>query len=354
MLTKAYPGTWVVEAMQRGGVDLARLAKRLPREFDHLLHVLDTTEPDDLVRLLEQCETLSGDANFGLHMAEYLELTRVGTYGYLLLNAPTIREFLELAARYYPLIYRHGVLTLSVSGRVARFQYAIPGPHVLDLRHINEWTIGYFAGFVRSRLDQPWHPDRTYFANKAPAHLEEQRQRFGDRLEFDASISGFEFDSALLENRITEANPVLLRIISRHADDLIQELGRKHPFRSRVRLLIMEGLEHGEAKANVVAKKLNLSLSSFKRQLSNAQRGCRARRDGIIKDLSQQALLETSLPLGDIALKMGYSELSAFTRAFTRLSGLSPVEYRRSAGNDAAVSKRRALRARARRSPAVR
>ncbi|MDH3436010.1 MAG: helix-turn-helix domain-containing protein [Betaproteobacteria bacterium] len=76
---------------------------------------------------------------------------------------------------------------------------------------------------------------------------------------------------------------------------------------------------------------LNISLTTFRRRLREDGLEFRELRDGIIKDLSERALIETSLPLGDIALKMGYSELSAFSRAFTRFSGMSPIAYRRSA-----------------------
>jgi AraC-like DNA-binding protein len=93
----------------------------------------------------------------------------------------------------------------------------------------------------------------------------------------------------------------------------------------------MEGLEHEQAKAAVVARKLNMSLSSFKRRLLESGLDFRALRDGIVKDLSQRALAETRLPLGDIALKMGYSELSAFARAFRRLTGVPPLAFRRAA-----------------------
>jgi AraC-like DNA-binding protein len=329
VLTKSFAGTWVVEAMERGGVDLVRLADRLPAAFDQLLHAPDTLSPDDLIELLDTGAAMSGDADFGLHMAGYLELTRIGTYGYLLLNAPTVREFLEIAARYYALIYRGGRLALSTSGSIARFRYTIVKPCRRDPRHLNEWTIGYFANFIRQRSEPTWRPRRASFSNPAPDRLDALHQTFGNNLEFDARLTGFEFDRALLDTPITEANPVLLRIISHHADDLIQELGKKHPFRAQVRLLIMEGLEHGQASAVVVAKKLNMSLSSFKRRLREEQLEFRALREGIV--LSQRALAETGLPLGDIALKMGYSELSAFTRAFTRLSGMAPLAYRRSA-----------------------
>jgi AraC-like DNA-binding protein len=337
MLTKSFPGTWVVEAMEKGGVDLTRLAKRLPATFDQLLRAPDTLSPDDLIGLLNESAAMCDDNNFGLHMATYFELTRIGTYGYLLLNAPTIREFLELAARYYPLIYRGGRLSLSTSGAVARYQYTIDLPCSIDSRHLNEWTIGYFANFIRSRLDQPWKPQRATFTSAKPANLDELRKTFGSKLKFNASETGFEFESSLLDTPITEANPVLLRIITRLADDLIQELGKKYPFRAQVRLLIMEGLEHEQAKAEVVARKLNMSLSSFKRKLKEEKLDFRVLRDGIIKDLSQHALAETSMPLSDIALKMGYSELSSFTRAFTRFSRMPPLAYRRSATHHTAV-----------------
>ena len=345
--TKSFPGTWVVEAMERGGIDLSRLAARLPAAFGHLLHAPDTLPPNDLLELLDTCAAMSDDINFGLHMADYLELTRIGTYGYLLLNAPTIREFLELAARYYPLIYQGGRLALSTSGAVARFRYTILRPCSPDPRHLNEWTIGYFARFIRSRIDPSWVPDCATFTNPAPDNLDELRQTFGSNLEFNSKLTGLDFDAGLLDTPITVANPVLLRIISHHADDLIQELGRKHPFRAHVRLLIMEGLEHNQAKAEIVARKLNMSLSSFKRRLQESKLNFRELREGIINDLSRRALAETSLPVSDIAIKMGYSELSAFTRAFSRISGSAPLAYRRSAGQREAPEKHSGPRRRA-------
>jgi len=233
--------------------------------------------------------------------------------------------------RYYPLIYQGARLSFSSSGKTAEFKHAIVGPRHLDPRHAHEWTIAYFVKFIRTRVHPSWMPHGTFFANGAPDNLDELHEIFGDKLIFNAKSTGFEFYSALFDTPITESNPVLLRIISHHADDLIHELGKMHPFRAQVRLLIMAGLEHNQAKAGIVAKMLNISLTTFRRRLREDGLEFRELRDGIIKDLSERALIETSLPLGDIALKMGYSELSAFSRAFTRFSGMSPIAYRRSA-----------------------
>ena len=141
MLTKAYPGTWVVEAMERGGVDVQRLARLLPREFDELLKSTHTASPDDVLALLDACAEIARDANFGLHMGTYLELTRIGTYGYLLLNAPTIREFLDLCRR----LVEHEVWDIR-----GERQEGIPDeayPHVtVSAEGYESFTVGMWDG----------------------------------------------------------------------------------------------------------------------------------------------------------------------------------------------------------------
>ncbi len=337
MPTKDLPGYWVIEAIRKGGVDLTRFAERMPAAFDQMMHAPDTMATDVQLEMLSECARISGDNNFGLHLADHLELTSVGTYGYLLLNAPTLGEFLELAARYYPLVEQAGTLTLSTSGTESHFRYGFTKPARLDSRHLNEWTIGYFTKFMRAKINDSWMPRRASFANARPDNIDELGRVFGNELEFDAKVTGISFDSSVLNAPITATDPVLLRIICRHADDLIQELSKKHPFKAQVRLLIMEGLENDQAKAEMVAKKLNMSLSGFKRRLKEENLVFRGLRDGIIMDLSRHALAETSLPLRDIALKMGYSELSSFTRAFTRFSKMAPLAYRRSVARDTAI-----------------
>jgi AraC-like DNA-binding protein len=47
-----------------------------------------------------------------------------------------------------------------------------------------------------------------------------------------------------------------------------------------------------------------------------------------VEDIAKSALGQTKVPISEIALRVGYSELSAFDRAFMRLTGMTPLEYR--------------------------
>lgn len=63
----------------------------------------------------------------------------------------------------------------------------------------------------------------------------------------------------------------------------------------------------------------------MKRRLREEGCSFRQLRDEIVGQLSQEALKQTDAQVSEIALKLGYSELSSFDRAFGRLTGMSPT-----------------------------
>lgn len=83
-------------------------------------------------------------------------------------------------------------------------------------------------------------------------------------------------------------------------------------------------------EAERVARQLGLSKRSFFRRLQEHGTSYQQIVDEIRRDLTQHHLREERLSLSEIALLLGYSEVSTFHRAFRRWSGQSPAEYRRS------------------------
>jgi len=330
MATTELPGVWLLDAFRRGGVDARSLSARAPEQVDRVLRDPAGLAPDDINRILIECAALSGDSSFGLHMTRFVDVSMLGTFGYLFLNAPTVGRFLEIAVRYYPIFYRGSRLVLSMDAGCVCFGYGPPRPTDLSPRHDNEWTLGFFVEFIRERVGDDWFPNRTTFANRAPLDKRELRRVFGSEILFDQPSTTIEFDSALLDHRIHESDPRLLEILCGQAEALLGGLEAPSSLEAEVRLRILEQIEQGAAKASVIARRMAMTLSTFKRRLRRENLQFRALRDSVIRDVATRSLRQTDMDIGDIAHKLGYSESSAFHRSFVRIVGQTPTKYRQS------------------------
>ena len=322
------PGAWLLKLFARGGIDTRQLIQRLPGPMDLALRAPETITPDMVNTILLECVSLSGDSNFGLRMAELMDAADLGVYGYLLMNAPTVGEALELACRYYPTFYLGAALDLSVAGSTVRLTYRVKAPPTVSERHDNEWTLGFLARLIRRGASAGWTPGSATFTHPAPRDRRELRQLFGSNLHFRQAINSIEFSADVLRYRIGETDPGLLRVLTQQADKLLAGIHDEDALLQQVRLLILENLDRGRADEASVATKLGVSVSTLKRRLKQTGVTYRELRDGVVEDLAKSALGQTRAPVSEIALRVGYSELSAFDRAFMRLTGMTPLEYR--------------------------
>ena len=114
-------------------------------------------------------------------------------------------------------------------------------------------------------------------------------------------------------------------------------------FERSVRKRILEHLNDPEWGAAQLAVELHMSLSTLKRRLAEGGLTFRSIRDSVIGELGCYLLSRTERRISDIAAELGYSELSAFDRAFSRITGQSPMSYRqmtRAAGDRDGIGQR--------------
>ena len=162
-------------------------------------------------------------------------------------------------------------------------------------------------------------------------NLEELHRFFGQNLKFKQALNSFEVDAGCLGMRLNDSDPRLLKILRDQADELLHSYSQSASIEAQLRLMIMKDLEFGPPKAENIAKEMGMSLSTFKRVLAKQDLGFRTVRDSVIRELATRALAETDVNISAVAMQMGYSEVSAFNHAFSRLVGMSPGEFRRQA-----------------------
>jgi AraC-like DNA-binding protein len=125
---------------------------------------------------------------------------------------------------------------------------------------------------------------------------------------------------------------VLSRVVIRHAEALLAALPVPAPDSSahRVRRILADALADGEGQATLaaVADKLHMSERSLQRRLADEGLKFDALLDELRRELAVRYLQDRKVAIAEVAYLLGYSEPSAFHRAFKRWTGKTPSELR--------------------------
>jgi len=320
--------SWFTTVLRQHGINIEAVKSALPASIAEQLDYPHGIPPDDVNQLFIACAQQINDPHVGLHLAESTNLSDLGIYGYLLLNAGTIGDLLNFSQRYYLLIYGSMALQVSQHANTHRLTYLRSDIATTDQRHDTEYTLGVFANKIRSTLGSNWNPVRVTFQNPEPDNANELVRIFGPNISFNQANDSFDVETSVMGTPISDADPQLLRIAQEEADSLLAGLASEANVEAHIRLLIMKNIEHGGADSKTIASQMCMSRSTFKRRLANRNLKFRSMRDCVIREMSKRALAETSISVSTLAMQLGYSEGSAFNHAFKRLVGLTPKEYR--------------------------
>ena len=134
------------------------------------------------------------------------------------------------------------------------------------------------------------------------------------------------------------ADPQLFKLVKRYREEEIErQEAVDHPI-NRIRETMIRCLRQGNFGPKHVANGLGLTPSSLHRRLKAEGTSFQHLLDDTRRCLAHRYLVESSLKLTDIAARVGYSELSAFSRATRPWFGTSPRSFRRRPPNlDAAA-----------------
>jgi AraC-like DNA-binding protein len=324
------PDNWVTRLFNRADVDLRALRDRLPKEFDLVVSNPADVLLDNALRILAACEHLTAEPNFGLRLAKQSDFHDMGVYGYLLINAHTLGQFFELAAKYFGVLIRTSKIYYKSDQFCSRFEYQIVSPVSESIRHDVDWSFGAYVYFARKVLGESWLPPKCGVTYASPPDTSHHLAFYGPNLEFEQRTNYFQIEKDLLELPINDADPRLLELIRDHADLLMAKVQQSPDFLHQVRLLALQSVNEGGCTAQKVAADIGMSISTFSRRLAKHGTNFRQIREETIRTLACQALQHEELRISTIALRLGYSEPAAFNHAFKRLEGMSPRAYRRS------------------------
>lgn len=259
-------------------------------------------------------------------LATRTRIDEMGLPGFAIMTATSGREALVRAARFQRLICATGAWELHDQGErvVLRWQRQLP----LDLGHrvANEIVLTQLVAYARDLLG-PFAPLRVCLRHAAPPRVDAHRAFFACPLEFRAQHDEVELPAGLLSRPPHSANPAMAQYFAVVAEERGASLASTD-LNLHVKRLMLERLPDGEPSLRALARRLDLPARTLQARLKDEGTSVRA----LLEELRREhalRLLEQGETITAAAFALGFSETSAFSRAFRRWYGRAPRELLR-------------------------
>jgi AraC-like DNA-binding protein len=246
-------------------------------------------------------------------------------------TAPTLGAALTLLCDAFAAVQTDTVLTLRVAEGRARLAYRILDPDIWPRDQDAALTLALFAGLAGRAAGPGWRPLALRFEH-ARAGPEAGPDAFGGAAtRYGAAENALAMPESLLSLPMPTAEPQRFRGLAPAALGCAREVERAASLRRRARREIWRRLGAEPVDRSAVAAAVGLSERTFRRRLAEEGAGfsdlladCRLR-------LARRMLESADDPVAAVAARLGYSDATAFERAFRRGTGLTPAEHRRMA-----------------------
>lgn len=265
-----------------------------------------------------------------LSIGAQVQPRHVGVLGYLVLASTTLGEAMLAYQRYERLFYGVDLAEISVEGEQAEIRWA-PGEVQLGPLH-DATAIAALVTFLRRQIDHPPPPSLIAFTHPSPVSEREYNaytEFFGCQVRFGDTHTRVRFPVAYLGIAMPHSDPGLRAILDRQAQALLLALPDSDAFDRALQQTMLKLLPDANASLPRVARELHVSVRTLQRRLDTRGLTWQQLLDRTREQLARQYLADRALTLSDISLLLGFSEQSAFTRAFKRWTGETPAQVRK-------------------------
>jgi AraC-like DNA-binding protein len=157
----------------------------------------------------------------------------------------------------------------------------------------------------------------------------EMRSFFGCDVEFGAASDEIIFPAPVASLPIVGSDNYLNDLLLRYAEEALADRPQERAsLRSAVERVLPQLLPHAKASASNVAQKLAFSTRTLSRKLHDEGVAFAEILEETRAALAKRYLAERDLPVSEIAWLLGYGEVSSFTHAFKRWTGMTPRQFR--------------------------
>ncbi|MCA9643741.1 MAG: AraC family transcriptional regulator [Myxococcales bacterium] len=282
--------------------------------------------PAQFAAAWDSAVALSERPTLALWLADQIPAGTFGVVEYVCRSANSLGDALRQWVRYLNLLDDAVEVGLLESAGVAELRVLRESPVPAPASH--ELCFALLMRRAQELLDGPTlRAVRVDFQHHCLGEAKVYEDFFAAPVKFGAQYTQLVLPSEALGFSLKTTDPALLEILSRHAADLQGALPTGSLLAEQVRSALQRGLRNSQSSIEDVASELGLTARSLQRRLKEEGHGFKELRDEVRSGLAKR-YLDSGLSAAEISFLLGFSEPSAFFRAFKRWTGVSPLESR--------------------------
>ncbi len=317
----------VIGALEAAGVDpsLALRAAELTRS-DFLDP--DCRVPHDrVVKLWQAAEELTRDPDFGLRCSSLVRPGDLGVIEYVFRKSRTVGEGIHRVIRYFRVAHDVARFEMTERDGEVLLQHVLPGRRSLPRAPV-DFILGNPVRLARSCTEPGLNPLKVQLDYPEPADTTLLERHFQCQLCFSSDVRGIVYRTTDLEVALVESDPSLCAVLDQHAQQVLDRLPRISTLSDRVRELLSSQLSGGSTDALTVAAHLRMSVRTLHRRLAEEGTSHKALLEELRREMCQSLLRRPDISISEVAFMVGFSEPSAFHRAYKRWTGMTPAQAR--------------------------
>lgn len=251
-----------------------------------------------------------------------------GAFGLAWKSALSLRGSCERAERYARALTNVAMYRVRDAAEGVYMELHRDGERTLGLRLSNEATIASIAAISQEVSTSRFQPLEVFFRHKAPASALAHQRHFGCPVRFAAGLDALLISHEQMQQPNQLGDRGISKFFDAHLDEELAKLDDNAALERRLRIHVSQALSAGVPRISSIAGCLGLSARTLQRRLSERGYSFQELVDESRRELAVRLLAETGYPLAQIAFLTGFSEQSAFNRAFKRWAGQTPRSFR--------------------------
>lgn len=288
----------------------------------------ESVDEDAYYDLLERA-TAEDDCGLPFRYGNAVRVDDFGALGLALKTASTLRDALQRLVRY--ILVLSDTLEYDLRDEVGGGEFVMSRPSHRRGAHLaNECALAAVTSLLREITEGEVTPVAVSFRHSRPASDEPHRSFFGCPIRFEDRVNALHLSTDTLQTRTRLADDGLSAFLLATLDDL-KEKKAERTLEAQVYSAVTDSLPDGRAAKSQIARRLGMSERTLHRRLAEEGQTFQSISNRAQREAAESLLVNGDNSLAEVAFLTGFSDQSAFTRAFKGWTGQTPLAFREAA-----------------------